>query len=403
MAAVRTWTVSQLTAHIKGLLLEDTALSDVWIEGEISNFVRYSSGHCYFSLKDAKATLQCVMWKSVADLLAELPENGQHVLAHGYISVYEPRGVYQLYVDYIRTDRLGDLHARFEALKAKLAAEGLFAEERKRPLPPWPRRIGVVTSPHGAALRDIVRVVRSRFPGVEIVLSPSLVQGEEAPAQIVRALRALFDYGEVDVIVVARGGGSLEDLWAFNDEQVARTIAASPVPVVSGVGHETDVTIADFVADLRAATPSAAAMAVVPDGAALRQRVRMWEARLHQVMSARLRAERRRLDAEKRALTMYSPQIRVDNARQQLDDALRSMERAVLGRLAISRAQVEGMRSRLEALNPLRVLERGYAIAQHPDGTLISSVNQVEPGEHMWIRLRDGRIESWVVGKLKEA
>ncbi len=399
MAAVRAWTVSQLTAHIKAILLDDEILRDLWIEGEVSNFVRYSSGHCYFSLKDAGATLQCVMWKSVADTLVELPENGQHVLAHGYISVYEPRGAYQFYVDYVRTDRLGDLQAQFEALKAKLAAEGLFAAERKRPLPPWPRRIGVVTSPHGAALRDIVRVIRTRFPGVEIILSPTAVQGAEAPGQIVQALHALFDHAEVDVIVVARGGGSLEDLWAFNDEQVARTIAASPVPVVSGVGHETDFTIADFVADVRAATPSAAAMAVVPDGEELQHKIRLWRERLQQVMAARVQAERRRLDGEVRALQMFSPQARIDVARQSVDDAAQSMQRVLHNRLALMRAQVEGLRSRLGALNPLHVLARGYAIAQRPDGRVIASVGDVEPGEHMWVRLRDGRVESWVVGK----
>lgn len=399
MAAVRAWTVSQLTAHIKALLLDDDLLRDVWIEGEVSNFVRYSSGHCYFSLKDAGATLQCVMWKSVADFLAELPENGQHVLAHGYISVYEPRGAYQLYVDYIRTDRLGDLQAQFEALKAKLAAEGLFAEERKRPLPAWPRRIGVVTSPHGAALRDIVRVIRGRFPGVELILSPSAVQGADAPPQIVNALHALYHHADVDVILVARGGGSLEDLWAFNDESVARAIAASPVPVVSGVGHETDFTIADFVADVRAATPSAAAMAVVPDGEELRRKVATWRERLQRTIEARLQRERHHLAAEVRALNVYSPQARVDAARQQVDDALRNMERALYTRLSLARAQVVGYRSRLEALNPLRVLERGYAIAEREDGSLLTSVHEVEAGEHMWVRLRDGRVESWVVGK----
>ena len=397
MAAGRAWTVSELTAHIKALLMDDDLLRDVWIEGEVSNFVRYSSGHCYFSLKDAGATLQCVMWKSVADFLPELPENGQHVLAHGYIGVYEPRGAYQLYVDYIRTDRLGDLQAQFEALKAKLAAEGLFAEERKRPLPPWPRRIGVVTSPHGAALRDIVRVIRTRFPGVEIILSPTAVQGADAPAQIVRALRALVEHTEVDVILVARGGGSLEDLWAFNDEDVARAIATSPVPVVSGVGHETDFTIADFVADVRAATPSAAAMTVVPDGAELRRQVRGLRQRLGQVMTLRLQAERRRLSGEMRALTMYSPRARVDAARQRVDDATRHIQRVMEGRLSLANARVAGLRSRLEALNPMKVLERGYAIAHRPDGTLITSATEVHPGEHMGVRFHDGRVNTWVV------
>ncbi len=399
MVNVKAWTVSDLTAHIKALLLDDEFLSDVWLEGEVSNFVRYSSGHCYFSLKDAGATIQCVMWKSVADSLPALPENGQQVLAHGHVSVYEQRGVYQLYVDFVRAAGLGDLHAQFEALKARLAAEGLFAEERKRPIPAWPRRIGIVTSPDGAALRDIVRVIRSRFPGVELILSPTMVQGAEAPAQIVAALEALLEHGDVDVILVARGGGSLEDLWAFNDEQVARAIAASPVPVVSGVGHETDFTIADFVADLRAPTPSAAAMAVVPDGEELRRRLGARRERLWQVMVAHLIKRRQALEAEARALRVHSPQGRVEALRQRVDDATRAIHQHVHNRVALARARVQGMAAQLEALSPLRVLERGYALVQRSDGMVISSVDEIEVGEHMWVRLRDGRIESWVVGK----
>ena len=393
------WTVSDLTAHIKALILDDDLLRDVWIQGEVSNFVRYSSGHCYFSLKDAGATLACVMWRSIADTLPALPQNGEQVIAHGHINVYETRGVYQLYVDYVRPAGIGDLHAEFERLKARLEAEGLFAAERKRPLPPWPRRIGVVTSPHGAALRDIVRVIRTRFPNVELILSPTLVQGNDAPPQIVHALEALIRHGQVDVILVARGGGSLEDLWAFNDERVARAIAASPIPVVSGVGHETDFTIADFVADVRAPTPSAAAAMVVPDGDELRRQIHAHVMRMTHRVRLYVDERRRRLQGEERALRMYSPQARVESIRQRVDDLSMRLHRVLRTRLALTRAQVDGLTARLEALSPLSVLERGYALVQHADGTVVTSVQDVEPGEHVWVRLHDGRLETWVVNK----
>ncbi len=405
MAAVvgpRTWTVSELTAHIKGLLLNDAPLRDVWVEGEISNFVQYTSGHCYFSLKDAHATLQCVMWKSHAVWLPELPQDGQHVLVHGHIDVYGPKGTYQLYVDFLQPAGVGDLYAQFEALKAKLEAEGLFAPERKRPLPRWPQRIGVVTSPDGAALRDIVRVIRSRYAGVELVLSPTLVQGAEAPARIVAALTALIEHGNVDVILIARGGGSLEDLWAFNDEQVARAIAASPIPVVSGVGHETDFTIADFVADLRAPTPSAAAMAVVPDGQELRRQLQEYRHRLTQHLQTLLLAKRRQLQEEHRALRMHHPQSQLNAARQRVDEWHRRMILSFAHTLTLARTRVTALAERLHALNPRAVLQRGYAIVQHTDGRIISSVTHIQVGEHLYVFLQDGRLEAWVVDRRRE-
>ncbi len=397
MARLKAWTVSDLTAYIKGIIQDDAFLRDVWLEGEVSNFVRYSSGHCYFSLKDAYATLQCVMWRSVADSLPELPRNGQHVLAHGYISVYEARGTYQLYVDYVRNAGIGDLYAQFEALKQKLESEGLFDEARKRPLPPWPRRIGVVTSPHGAALRDIIRVIRTRFANVEVILSPTQVQGEDAPRQIVAALEALIHHGDVDVILVARGGGALEDLWAFNSEDVARAIARSPVPVVSGVGHETDFTIADFVADVRAPTPSAAEAAVVPDAQELGQQIARLRHRLLQLAFGLVARRRHRVAEETRALQLKSPQHQVAVARQRVDDLLRAMQHHLQNRIALARAQVEGLKARLNALNPRNVLDRGYALVLRSDGRVATSVLDVEVGEHMWVYLHDGRIESWIV------
>ncbi len=399
MVDVKAWTVSDLTAYIKDLLQGDDILQDVWLEGEVSNFVRHASGHCYFSLKDAGATIQCVMWRSLAESLQTLPGNGQHVLAHGRVGVYEARGSYQLYVDFIRPAGLGDLYAQFEALKAKLAAEGLFESERKRPLPAWPQRIGVVTSPQGAALRDIIRVIRSRFPNVDVVLSPTQVQGVEAPRQIVQALQALIEQENIDVIIVARGGGALEDLWAFNDEEVARAIAASPVPVVSGVGHETDFTIADFVADLRAPTPSAAAAAVVPDAQELRHRLHQMRARVIGLAFHHVSRRRQQVEAEQRALRLNSPQHRLDAARLRVDDLTRTMESLMHTRLSLARTQVEGLKARLDALNPLNVLERGYAVAVRSDGAVMTSIDDVEVGEHMWVYLRDGHVESWVVDK----
>ncbi|MFZ2359370.1 MAG: exodeoxyribonuclease VII large subunit, partial [Anaerolineae bacterium] len=264
-----TFTVTQLLSQIKTLIEREQTLRNVWLQGEVSNFVRATSGHCYFTLKDERAVLACVMWKQDAQRLARLPQNGQQVLVHGYVSVYESQGKMQFYADALELAGVGRLYQEFEALKAKLAAEGLFDPEHKRPLPAWPQRIAVVTSPRAAALRDILRTLALRYPAVEVLLAPSAVQGAEAPAQIVAAIELLNDWHAgvepIDVIIVARGGGSIEELWAFNDEQVARAIAASSVPVVSGVGHETDFTLADFAADLRAPTPTGAAAAAVPD------------------------------------------------------------------------------------------------------------------------------------------
>ena len=260
-----TVSVRELNAHIRQMFERDVTLQDIWVEGEISGFKQAPSGHYYFAMKDGKVLIDCAMWRSSAQQQPILPKDGDAVLAHGYVAIYEERSKYQFYVDRIRPLGVGDLYRQFELLKQKLAAEGLFDDERKRPLPVFPRKIGVVTSPNAAAFQDVLNVLRRRFPLVEVVLSPTLVQGADAPAQIVRALDRLSRRDDIDVIWVGRGGGSIEDLWAFNDEAVARAIVASRVPVISGVGHETDFTIADFAADLRAPTPSAAAELLTPD------------------------------------------------------------------------------------------------------------------------------------------
>jgi exodeoxyribonuclease VII large subunit len=392
---LRTWTVSGLTDYIKDLLEFDPELQDVWLRGEISNFTRAASGHLYFTLKDAGAALSCVMWRAAAERLTWRPEQGAAALAHGRISVYPARGSYQLYVDQLQPAGLGDLHARFEQLRDRLKAEGLFEAERKRPLPPFPRVLGVVTSPRAAALRDVLQVLRRRYPLVRVLLAPTLVQGDQAPPQIVAALQALDDRDDVDLILLVRGGGSLEELWAFNDERVARAIAACRHPVVSGVGHETDFTIADFVADLRAPTPSAAAELAVPDQSDLRQRLDVSAGRLLGLAEGRLREARQSLALQQRSLQRLSPLVRVDAHRQQVDDLTQRATRATTHRLALHRSGLVGSRSRLASLSPLATLERGYSVVRRADtGVVVRSVGQVSAGDPLAIQVRDGEFDA---------
>ncbi len=385
------FTVSQITGYIKDLFDVDAQLQDVWLEGEVSNFTRSAAGHAYFTLKDERAQIRGVMWRSQVARLARLPRNGEAVMAHGYVSVYEAYGTYQLYADLIRPAGLGLLHLQFEALKARLEAEGLFAPERKRLLPPFPRRVGVVTSSTGAALRDILHVLGRRYPPVEVVLSPTMVQGDQAPAQIVAALQALDDYTDVDLTIVARGGGSLEELWAFNDERVARAIAASRAPVISGVGHETDFTIADFVADVRAPTPSVAAEIAVPDGRELRETVRLWQTQLEQLIRGQLGRQRQALAHQRQSLQRLSPQTRIVGHRQRIDDLTWAAVSNVRHRLALAREQLHRQAAELHALSPLATLERGYAIVRHgATGAVVRSVAQVSAGDEVEVRVADG-------------
>lgn len=399
MNSARIWTVSQLTDHIRYLLEDHAPLQDLWLAGEISNLSRSSAGHLYFTLKDSGAALSCVMWRSAAAFLAWQPQQGDAAVAHGHISVYPARGTYQLYIDQLQPAGRGDLHARFEALRERLKAEGLFEAARKRPCPPFPSVVGVVTSPQAAALRDVLHVLRRRYPLVQVLLAPTLVQGDQAPRQIMAALRALDARDDVDVILLVRGGGSLEELWAFNDEGVARAIAASRHPVVSGVGHETDLTIADFVADLRAPTPSAAAEMVVPDQVDLRQRIAGRAARLRTDLKQRLGQAGRGLEQQQRALERLSPQGRIDTARQRVDDLLRRAERTLGHRLALHRTALGGAQARLLALSPLATLERGYAIVRQRDtGAIVRSVAQVQAGDELAIQVQDGEFDAAVRG-----
>jgi len=386
-----TWTVSQLTQYIKELLEFDDLLQDVWLRGEVSNFTRATSGHLYFTLKDSEAALSCVMWRSAAARLTWQPEQGAAVLAHGRISLYAARGNYQLYVDELHPAGLGDLHARFEQLRERLRAEGLFDPERKRPLPPFPRVAGLVTSPQAAALRDVLNVLQRRYPLVRVLLAPTLVQGDQAPPQIVAALQTLDARDDVDLILLVRGGGSLEELWAFNDERVARAIAACRHPVVTGVGHETDFTIADFVTDLRAPTPSAAAELAVPDQAEIRQWIAEQIDRLAGSIDHRLDEARQALAQTQTLLRRFSPRARMDAQRQYVDDLSQRASRAVSHRLALNRAALTGLEARLTALSPSATLERGYAIVRREDtGLVVCRVDQVRAGDALIIRVRDG-------------
>ncbi len=390
-ASPETMSVTQVTRYVKSLLDGDYVLQDLWVEGEVSNFKVSSSGHAYFTLKDDQASLRCVMWRSDVGRLAPQPQDGQAVLAHGYISVYEAGGAYQFYADRIQLTGVGRLYLEFEALKQRLAQEGLFDAARKRALPALPRRLGVVTSPTAAALRDILNVLARRYPLVQVVLSPTLVQGDQAPPQIVAAIQALNEQADVDVIIVARGGGSLEELWAFNDEGVARAIAASRVPVVSGVGHEVDFTIADFVADLRAPTPSAAAELVVPDRAELQALVREQRMRLAGALQRQLAGQRQSLAHVTHALRRNAPLGRLQNLRQQVDELSQTGALGLRHLLTLRRAQLDGLVGRLATLSPFATLERGYAIVRHGEtGRVVTSVEQVAAGQPLAVRVRDG-------------
>ncbi|MBU0490361.1 MAG: exodeoxyribonuclease VII large subunit [Chloroflexi bacterium] len=383
--------VGAVVRYIKTLLDTDDLLSDLWVEGEVSNYVRSSAGHLYFTLKDADGQLRCVMWHGRADRLDRLPQDGDQILAHGYVSLYEVNGAVQFYVDTIRPTGLGLLQQQFEALKARLDAEGLFDSSRKRPLPAFPRRIGVVTSPTGAAIRDILHVLGRRYPLAEVILAPTPVQGDGAAPQIAAAIAALDGYVGVDVILVARGGGSLEDLWPFNEERVARAIFACGSPVVSGVGHETDFTIADYVADLRAPTPSAAAEQAVPDAADLVTRVAQCRGRLDRALTGCVMQAREQTRQRHYRLARHSPTRLIAQRRQEVDERAQAAARSLRRDLALRRERLDGLHGRLLALSPLATLGRGYAVVHHQiDGRLVTSVGQVRAGDGIAVRVADG-------------
>jgi exodeoxyribonuclease VII large subunit len=388
--AIWTLSVSALTRRIRDSLEADKSLQDVWVEGEISNLSTPSSGHLYFTLKDAGATLRCVMWRSSVRSLGQLPRVGDAVEVHGHISVYDAGGQYQLYSDLIRPRGAGALYQRFLELQERLKAEGLFDEDRKRPIPVWPQRIGIVTSPTGAALQDILNTLRRRFPLVEVILAPTLVQGDQAPPGIVAALQTLNVRARPDVILLARGGGSIEDLWAFNDERVVRAVYASETPVITGVGHETDFTLTDFAADLRAPTPTAAAELSTPNRDDLLLTLSEAAQNLYRTFTARLNLQRMAYAGLTNQLQRNSPLTRVRSDRQRLDTLTAQAGRRMTYIFQLQRAALEGIDQQLSALSPQAILTRGYAIVTQEDGRTVRRAAQVQPNEPLNVRVQDG-------------
>lgn len=394
---VQPLTVSELTKQIKWAL-GGPAFQNVAVEGEVSNFVHHSSGHMYFSLKDAQSRIKAVMFRSRNQRLSFRPQNGDVLIAVGSISVYEPNGEYQLYVDELFPGGVGLLHQAFEQLKARLEAEGLFDPARKRPLPLLPRRVGVITSPTGAAVRDIVQVLTRRCPSVSILLFPALVQGDGAPESLISALQQAQDT-DCEVLILGRGGGSFEELNAFNDEGLARAIARSAIPVVSAVGHETDFTIADFVADLRAPTPSAAAELVVPLQEELKSALTAFEQRIAGALQRRIRAERRYLKQLSQNQVLLRPDYRLNQLRQRVDELWSGLDRQSRHQLALRRGELGSLAGRLEALSPLKTLGRGYAICRTLEGEVVRSTLQVDEGEVVDVTLREGNLLCRVEGR----
>ena len=381
-----------MTAYIRRLFERDNLLGRVRVWGELSNFRRHHSGHCYFTLKDAGASLRCVMFRSKAVGLKFVPRDGLRVRLAGNVSVYERDGNYQLYVESMLPDGLGDLSAAFAKLREKLLAEGLFDESRKQPIPVMPKAIGVVTSPTGAALRDIVTVARRRHGGIPIILVPAQVQGEEAPEQIVRGIELLDRSDRVDVIVIGRGGGSIEELWAFNDERVVRAVAAAVTPIVSAVGHQTDFTLSDFAADLRAATPSQAAELVVPDRLELLRRLSSARRRLNQALRHRLIERRLRLERCLQSSLFRRPQELLRDRSLLLDQLSERLTHALKTALDERQQRLRIANEKLNLLNPWGVLQRGYSVVRRPDGAVISSAEAVETGESLDVWLHRGKL-----------
>lgn len=385
------WTVGELTRYLRQLLESDPMLQDVWVQGELSNLSRPSSGHIYFTLKDSSAALRCVMWRTDARRLRMSLQDGLAVEVHGKIGLYEIGGQYQLYADQIRPVGEGALFQEFLRLKALLEAEGLFDPARKRSIPPLPRRIGIVTSPTGAALRDMLQTLRRRLPLAEVILAPAPVQGTEAPPALAAALSDLNHLAQPDVILLARGGGSMEDLWAFNDENLVRAVAASKAPVITGVGHETDFTLADFAADLRAPTPTAAAELATPVSRAdLRAGLAGLKVRLGTALTAGVAVRQREIETLTARLRFVSPERRILSDRQQLDEITRRTLSATSHRLRLEQERLNGLNQRLCALNPLAVLARGFAVVSHTDGSLVRQTAQVKTGETLRVRVSDG-------------
>ena len=388
--------VSQVNEYIKFLLDRDELLGNLCVRGEISNYKVYPSGHHYFTLKDAEGALRCVMFRSSAQRLRFRPENGMQVIAYGRVTVFPRDGAYQLYCSALTADGAGDLYVAFEQLKEKLSKEGLFDPAHKRPLPKYPQTIAIITSAAGAAIMDMLRILGKRYPLTKIKLLPVRVQGAEAPAEIAGAIRYANRYRVADLIITGRGGGSMEDLWAFNDERVARAIFESKIPVISAVGHEPDVTISDYVADRRAATPSNAAELAVPDQQELRKKLSMMQASMEQSVQKTLKLSRQRLTglAEKRAL--QSPLNYVEDRRVLLDFLSTRLHAAGQKMLHEKKQRFVRLTAALDAMSPLKVLSRGYSMVTDEAGTLVTSADTVEPGQRIHVSLRSGSLTAQV-------
>ncbi|WP_028588987.1 exodeoxyribonuclease VII large subunit [Paenibacillus massiliensis] len=449
MGEQKIFSIKDLNRYIRMKLESDSMLSDVWIRGEISNFTHHSSGHMYFTLKDESSRIKSIMFASHNQRLPFVPKEGARVIARGNVSVYERDGQYQFYATHMQPDGIGSLYLAYEQLKKKLQEEGLFAPERKRPLPRIPAVIAVVTSPTGAAVRDILITLRRRYPQAEVHLYPVLVQGKGAAPSIVKAIETVNRLAEADVMIVGRGGGSLEELWAFNEEIVARAIYSSTIPVISAVGHETDFTIADFTADLRAATPTAAAELAVPDIRELSDQVRQFVSRMNTAVQRRARSERERLQRLQRspvlvfprrymlqhaeridglrerlrravqgrarlhveqnarlrhALERHNPREQVQGARRQLDSLRRQLEQAIRSGTKEQTARLGAHIRHLDALSPLKVMGRGYSLVyDEEERTLIKSLTDVQPGDMVKIKLSDGQLDCQVWGMKEDA
>lgn len=389
--------VGQLNRYVKNLLEGDQNLAAVYIGGEISNFtLHYKSGHMYMSLKDETAAVKAVMFRGNASKLAFKPEDGMKVIVKARVSLYEAAGAFQIYIEEMQPDGVGALQIAFEQLKKRLAAEGLFDESRKRPLPAYPTRVGVITSPTGAAVRDILNVLGRRYPLAQVVFCPVLVQGEGAAASVADAIRRFGESNAADVLIVGRGGGSIEDLWAFNEELVARAVAASPIPVISAVGHETDFTICDFVADLRAPTPSAAAELAVPDQQRLLAALDTLHGRLLTGSRIRLQAAEQELKRLQDKRCLSAPQYYTEEQSMRLDLLTRRFVGAAQQQLGAADRRLTAMASKLDALSPLKVLGRGYAIGYGADGQVLSTVSNTEVGDTVRLRVSDGILDCQV-------
>ena len=396
-------TVSQLNRYVKSIIEQDFNLQTVFVQGEISNFTNhYKTGHFYMTIKDEYSSIKAVMFKTANMRLRFMPENSMSVIIKGRVSVFERDGQYQLYIDDMQPDGTGALSLAFEQLKNKLAAEGLFDSERKKVIPVYPQRVGVVTSPTGAAIRDIINVISRRFPLAELILCPVSVQGENAAPQVKAAIELFNKKRAADVLIVGRGGGSVEELWAFNEEIVARAVAASKIPVISAVGHETDFTICDFVADLRAPTPSAAAELAVPDIYQQKEMLESFESRMNKAIQNKFNREKSNLELYKSALKRLNPKNYIDTLRVRCDRASMQMDSAVRQTLAARSGEFASLCAKLDALSPLKILSRGYSIASK-DGAILTDVDGIGCGDRINVKLSGGSLDCEVIAAKKDS